>query len=240
MDAMQERRQGATTIRYDARLLDPFEPGVFDPAWLAAQGRTTGSSAGRNQAQFFDHGGQPMVLRRFQRGGLIGRVVQNRYVWTGLDRSRAMQELALLHWMRGQGLPVPRPVAAQVTRGTLSYTAALITLRIPGAEPVDSLLQSRPLGTATWARIGAAIRQMHDAGVDHTDLNCRNILVDAEGAPWIIDFDKCRRRPPGPWQQSNLDRLLRSLRKQAAQAGATHWTDADWAALIAAYGADTP
>jgi 3-deoxy-D-manno-octulosonic-acid transferase len=76
---------------------------------------------------------------------------------------------------------------------------------------------------------------MHALGVDHTDLNCRNILLDAAGQPWLIDFDKCLRRPDGPWTQANIDRLQRSLRKEQAKHLGLHWQDADWQALLEGY-----
>lgn len=47
------------------------------------------------------------------------------------------------------------------------------------------------------------------------DLNARNILVDEAGKPWLIDLDRCRLRPPGKWQASNLQRLERSVVKFA-------------------------
>ncbi len=34
------------------------------------------------------------------------------------------------------------------------------------------------------------VRKMHDAGVNHTDLNIHNILLDTTKRV-IIDFDKC-------------------------------------------------
>lgn len=55
------------------------------------------------------------------------------------------------------------------------------------------------------------IRRFHDHGLDHVDLNARNLLVDDSDRVWLIDLDRCRLRVPGKWRESNLARLGRSL-----------------------------
>jgi 3-deoxy-D-manno-octulosonic acid kinase len=57
------------------------------------------------------------------------------------------------------------------------------------------------------------IKRFHQAGLDHVDLNARNILVDPHGKPWLIDLDRCRLRAAGKWQEANLSRLARSIQK---------------------------
>ena len=83
--------------------------------------------------------------------------------------------------------------------------------------------------------MGAAIAGLHAHGVHHTGLNCHNLMRDVDGRVWIIDFDKCAVRAPGPWQQANLARLQRSLRKERGRLDRWHWDEADWAALIEGY-----
>ena len=114
-----------------------------------------------------------------------------------------------------QGLPVPRPVACCVTRFGFTYEAALLTVRIPGARALASLLSADEADEALLRRVGAMIHRFHQAGLDHVDLNARNILVDEAGKPWLIDLDRCRLRPPGKWQAGNLQRLERSVVKFA-------------------------
>ena len=227
---------GGQVIRHDPHLLAQMEPGLFDPEWLQATGRLTGTSAGRNTAWFLHHDGRDMVLRHYWRGGMVGRIVKDRYWRAAPDNSRAMREYALLGWMQAQGLPVPRPVAARhAPAGPLFYRADLLMERIPGTRPLADLLAEGPVRADLWQRIGAVIGQMHGLGVDHSDLNCRNILLDGAGQPWLIDFDKCARRPAGPWAQANIDRLHRSLRKEKGKVAQLHWNDGDWQALLAGY-----
>ncbi len=157
------------------------------------------------------------VLRPYRRGGLIATLSHSRYLWTGLERTRAFREMRLTASLFSQGLPVPRPIAACVTRHGLTYEAALITQRIPGARALADWLNDASLPDETLnhvlASVGRMIRRFHDHGLDHVDLNARNILIDTPGTPWLIDLDRCRLRRPGKWREANLQRLERSMRK---------------------------
>lgn len=193
-------------------------PGIsrkaFDPeAWRDAA-RITGEAPGRGASLFLDVGaGREWVLRPYRRGGLVARLSERRYLWTGLERTRAFRELRLTIDLHQRGLPVPTPVAAAVTRHGLTYEAALITVRIPGARALADLLTQGQANDALLKRAGATIRRFHDAGLDHVDLNARNLLVDENSQVWLIDLDRCRLRGEGAWREANLARLERSLAK---------------------------
>jgi 3-deoxy-D-manno-octulosonic acid kinase len=75
---------------------------------------------------------------------------------------------------------------------------------------------------------------MHDAGVNHTDLNIHNILLDDKGMVWIIDFDKCFNQSGDGFKQSNLQRLLRSFQKETLKNG-IHWQRENFTALMSGY-----
>lgn len=216
-------RAGKSHILYDAdSLCDAGEapqigPSTFDPDWWQAQGRITGQAPGRGASLFLNAGnGEEWVLRPYRRGGLVARLSEARYLWTGLERTRAFRELRLTADLHARGLPAPRPVAADVTRHGLTYSAALITVRIPGARALASLLENGEADDDLLQRVGATIRRFHDLGLDHVDLNARNLLVDEGGKVWLIDLDRCRLRPNGAWKGRNLERLERSLVKLGA------------------------
>ena len=99
------------------------------------------------------------------------------------------------------------------------------------------MLQRSALPARDWQAVGAAIARLHAAGIFHADLNCHNLMRDAAGRIWIIDFDRCEVRGPGDWQARNLERLHRSLRKERGRLAAWHWDEADWAALRQGYAA---
>lgn len=224
-----------TVIRYDASVLPTMDARLFDPDWLRANQHWQGATEGRGQAHFFHYAGRDMVLRHFRRGGMIGRVNPDLYLGVRAATSRAMREFALLSDMHAEGLAVPMPVAARYAPVGPFYRADIITQRIPNAHTLQDVLGTRALPEGLWAAIGGNVKTLHDHGVYHSDLNCRNILIDTSDAVWIIDFDKCEMRRPGAWAQANLDRLKRSLVKSANTAKPFHWRPADWADFLAGY-----
>ena len=227
--------QNGTVIRFDQSILSVMEPRLFDLGWLRSNGYHVGTAKGRSQAHFLTFADRHMVLRKFLRGGLIGKFNRDLYLRKGKDSSRSLQEFDLLGWMHTKGLPVPRPVAAQYKPSGPFYRAHLITERIPNARPLEEFLREAALPAQTWTAVGTTIKQLHHHGVFHSDLNCRNILIDADQRVWLIDFDKCERREPGNWQAQNLDRLLRSLRKENGKAPRLHWDEAAWRYLLSGY-----
>lgn len=112
--------------------------------------------------------------------------------------------------------PVPEPIAARAVRRGIFYQADILLKRIVGAVPWPEA--SNAVDKDLWFDIGTTIRRFHDAGLNHVDLNCDNVLV-GNGRVYLIDFDKCdiRRTEPGglvKWKLKNLARLHRSLAKR--------------------------
>ncbi|MEM7082276.1 MAG: 3-deoxy-D-manno-octulosonic acid kinase [Pseudomonadota bacterium] len=213
-DGVHRWQSGPRVVLY-VKALAAIEPEqLFDPdAWPHIERVGTGRGAN----WFIGNGQDECVLRHFQRGGALARVLGDKYWFRGEQAVRSMAEFRLLRVIHEKGLPVPEPLAAGFHRHGRWYTAQLITRRIPDARAWSELV-TRESGDATsdkrWAEIGATIARLHGAGVDHVDLNAHNILVDARDAVFIIDFDKCVERPPErDWQQANIARLKRSLLK---------------------------
>ena len=174
-----------------------------------------------------------MVLRHYWRGGIVARFAADVYVWTGRERTRPFREWRLLAHLRDLGLPVSAPVAARARRHGPWYRADLITAAIPGARPLAERLASGQLPPEAWQRVGEVIAQCHAAGACHADLNARNILLDEQDSPWIIDWDQSSLRVPrARWQQANLDRLWRSLAKHPVLDAAAN---PGWEHLLAGY-----
>lgn len=176
------------------------------------------------------------VLREYRRGGMVRHMVHASYLWTGLESTRAFREFRLLAELHSEGLPVPAPLATRVVRTALWYRAELLTEWLPGARSLVALLSLGEFDEATWARIGATLRRLHDAGVDHADLNAHNILMDGEGRVFMVDLDRGRRRRAGGrWQRANLARLRHSLEKVHATGRALYYTRRGWRALLSGY-----
>jgi 3-deoxy-D-manno-octulosonic acid kinase len=180
-------------------------------------------------------GTEPWILRHYARGGFVGRFVEDSYLWTGRDRTRAFREWRLLAELKSRGLPVPRPVAARVVRRGIAYRADLLTVQIPGAVPLSALLVRGELTFAMLREVGRCIARFHRSGAWHADLNAHNIQIDARGGVHLLDFDRGRLLAPrGAWQRANLRRLRRSLQK-VAESSQTPLDPGAWEEVAAGY-----
>lgn len=208
----------------------------FDPAWWAAQDRCIKGSGGRGGVAFVTTPVGACVLRHYRRGGLVAPLLGDRYLWTGAERSRGFAEFRLLGELVQRGLPVPTPVAARYRRRGMYYTADLMTRTIAHAKTVAQLVAQSQLDGELAERIGGLVARFHAAGVDHADLNAHNILL-ADGALWLIDFDRGEIRATGTaWKLANLARLKRSLLKVGACGRNEATLDHElWAPLMRGY-----
>ena len=221
------------TIWFDPTQVVEALPALFTPPPDDSAALATGSGRGQAHRVALDHG--EGVLRHYRRGGLMARLSPDRYLGRSPLSSRAMNEFTLLRRLRAWDLPVPAPVAARQVRGLIGHTADIVVAMIPQTRNVAQALSEGPLPATDWIAHGSAIRQLHDRQVFHSDLNCHNLLLDGQGAAWIVDFDKCGVRPGEAWKQENLERLRRSLRKEQGRRHPFHWDEARWDDLLKGY-----
>ncbi len=218
MLAVRELEFNTGLMRYDARIIT--EPGahLFDSATPELHAVPV-AEGGRKAAWFIDYGAYAGVLRRYRRGGWAARISSDRYLWSGPQSVRSLNEFDVLRSLYEAGLPVPRPFAAAYWRRGLAYRAAIIVERIPNVRPLATALD-----VADCEQVARSIYAMHEQGVWHADLNAYNILLDEERRAWLIDFDKASRPVLSLERRSaNLLRLRRSLVKVAGPRGLTWW-----------------
>ena len=204
--------RGIGAILFDREALRQAEMSLFAPAHWGERARPVGDG-GRGGAWFVDAPFGHAVLRQYLRGGLAAKLSRDHYIWRGANRTRSFAEFRLMRALRAQKLPVPRPIAAFYMREGLRYKAAILMERL---EDVRSLADRALVAGrgAPWEEAGRMIARFHRAGLDHADLNAHNILFDANGHGWLIDFDRgVLRIPATRWRERNLKRLLRSLLK---------------------------
>lgn len=228
---------GDRVVIYDAARLPPPAAAWFDPAhW--PQRRVL--DKGRGATYAIDAPFGAAVLRRYRRGGAVARVLKDSYVWTGTASARPLREFRLLAAAVAAGLPVPRPLAAEVRRRGAFYTGDLLMAQIAAAETLSARLAATADWTAIdWTRLGSTLGQVHASGFQHADLNAHNLLLDANGVVWVIDWDRGRQRAPAGWSMEVLARLQRSLRKlYGARADAAD-ARAGWQQLLAAHASVT-
>lgn len=218
-------------------LYDPLWSGKISTDWFRPQywqADAVAVAEGRGSSFFVRHAEQQWVLRHYQRGGLIARLLSDQYIWSGLEQSRPWREWKLLAMMQAEGLPVPRPIAAQVQRQGLIYRGDILMQRIVNAQPLSRILQKDRLTQSQWQAIGACIKRFHRQEIYHADLNAHNILL-RDSEVFLIDFDRGEQRVTGKWCQANLKRLRRSLGKLASQYPCFGFGEAEWQYLLTAY-----
>lgn len=207
---------------------------AFDASYWQKQGRVIGSATGRGTTWFVELDSIQAALRHYRRGGLLGKLVEDSYVYLGSKKSRSYQEFELLKELKRSGVNVPKPIAARVVRNGLTYQADLMSEKVPNAKDLVAILKERHLSDDVYYAIGVEIAKMHNVQVNHTDLNIHNILIDVLGRIWIIDFDKCGKMMSSNWKIKNLDRLKRSFLKEENKRN-IQWQESDFEELLEGY-----
>ncbi|MBA58552.1 MAG: 3-deoxy-D-manno-octulosonic acid kinase [Gammaproteobacteria bacterium] len=190
--------------------------------------------AGRGTVLLFRHGSMELVHKSYRRGGLAGKIVSDKYLWTGLNKTRSFKEFFALKNMREEDLPVPRPIAARVIRHIYYYRAELITEKIDNANTLGEHLEKGTITTEIAKDTGTAIRSFHNHGFKHPDLNVENIVITNGGKIFLLDFDKAKPRKKKIQDSSDINRLRRSITKVSIKKGKVFPSQA-WKKLTEAY-----
>ncbi len=232
---VKKTRQGA--IVYDSDIFDQVSEDLFRARGWQSVEPVTGAlrAAGRGNTLIVSDGSNEYVLRKYVRGGLIGRLIKDTYFWNGEDETRCFAEWRLLRKLVMKGLNVPIPAAAYYRRTAMFYTADLLTVRIPGIQSLaERLLQARG-SDEFWQSLGIAICRFHSEDVYHADMNAYNIQLDENDEMWLLDFDRGSLSPSGTWKQETLSRLHRSLKKIKGLSPGLHFAETDWQQLLDGY-----
>jgi 3-deoxy-D-manno-octulosonic acid kinase len=188
--------------------------------------------------------GKRMVLRQYSHGGLLRTITGNLYLFG----ARSFRELALTEEIRSSGIPTIFPIGAIHHRiFFLFYQAYFLSLEVPNAIDLIQYFQemrARPTREnlsskrKTIRSVGLLIRQFHQAGFFHGDLQLKNILIAGDQA-LLIDFDRSYRRSNLSIQEKirNLLRLNRSAEKRIQQGLPLTRTDR-WRLFLAYAGDD--
>ena len=235
--------QGKVTCLFNSSLIAGFSSEMLTPDYWQQKDAVTGTAQGRGTTWFVayndsDNTQHNWVLRHYYRGGLIGKVIKDSYWFTGLEKTRAATEFALLQHMQTLQLPAPEPIAYRVVRHGLTYQADLLSTRIKQAQDLVDILSKGPLSDSLWRSIGATIKQFHDHNIYHHDLNAHNILVNDKEQVFLIDFDRGELRTnttDSGWKQANMQRLQRSFLKELNKLEVFHFCDENWQALMSGY-----
>ncbi|MCA9773242.1 MAG: phosphotransferase [Myxococcales bacterium] len=197
----------------------PFDArSLFEPEGLTARSGVA-VAAGRGAIHALTVGREcRLLVRHYRRGGVLAPLLGDRYLGGGTPRPVA--ELLATEFARAHDVAVPTIAGALVRpAGPFAYRGDLFVVEEPGSVDLLGFLRREPdpaRRRAVLRRTGAEIRRMHDAGLDHRDLNVKNVLVRRDGAIMILDFDRARvfDRLSDPARARALTRLLRSAIKR--------------------------
>jgi len=173
--------------------------------------------------------GSGLVIKGYHHGGLLGRLFGNRY----FSKHRAVNAIAAGDAARRAGVPVPLVVLAAAERAFLfGYHLYEASVEVSGAEPLSLALN---LGAGLPVRVprgmqsrrrqvveasARAVRALHDAGINHRDLNLANLLATQRGGQvtvYVLDFDSAHIGEP-----LSPARRLRALRRMYRSAVKLH------------------
>lgn len=234
-------QQGNLYCQYNCIEINSFTPEMLNPHYWQEKNAIVGSAQGRGTTWFIETESsarvqQNWVLRHYYRGGLIGKVINDQYFYTGIANTRAAREFSLLKTMRKLGLPAPKPIAFRVIKNQLFYRADLLSSRIENANDLVAILSHNEINDTLWFSIGKVIKAFHRHGIYHHDLNAHNILVDNNNNVWLIDFDRGEQRTKlTQWPEKNMARLLRSFRKESKRVANFQWQEVNWQTLLKGY-----
>jgi 3-deoxy-D-manno-octulosonic acid kinase len=176
--------------------------------------------------------GERVVIRQYSHGGLLRSFTRNLYLFG----SRSFRELALTEDILSCRIPTIQPIGA-IHRSTVSffYKAYLLSLEVPRATNLIQYFQRigpHPSGEILLLKrkairsAGFLLRQFHEAGFFHGDLQLKNILVRGDQT-LLIDFDHSYRKKvlSNKERMNNLLRLNRSVEKWKRHGVGITWTD---------------
>lgn len=229
----------SVAIAFDADRIEEPMVKYFDMAYWRSQKAVTGAAKGRGNSWFIDAPFGQVVLRQYLRGGWAARISRDQYFYTGVEQSRPFKEFSMLVALLNLGLPVPKPVAALCEHHGFLSRGSLMTETLPDTHTLADVLPGKQGGPAfeqaIWWNTGRCIRQFHDAGVWHADLNARNILLNPKRQVFLIDFDRARYQVGEMVNgEQNLRRLKRSLNK-LCPANQSKFLAQAWGELKAGY-----
>jgi len=226
---------GNCSVLYNAAIQNKIKLEQFTPDYWLSMHKVTQTERGRGASWFVDADGQEWVLRHYRRGGMVARYIEEHYIWTGLENTRAWKEWKLIASLHDEGLPVPMPIATRVCKKRLLYKADIITQRIPDAMSLAQRLSGGSYDDRCWKAMGETIARFHKSRVFHADLNAHNIMLNGNGDVFLIDFDRGERRVPGSWQRANLERLHHSLSKLKRHYKEFYFAENNWQELLVSY-----
>lgn len=207
------RAQG-TTLLADPRRLPALRAAGLDRAdrWCELLQNAGRGGRGRTAVVALADGGAVRV-KQMRRGGLAAPLWRERHA----GRARLLDNLRIPGEVAQRGLAAPRVSALLAVEGPPGlYRGWLAAEEIPNAVDLASRLKSvDPPARGELEEVLRLVRRMHDAGIEHRDLNLGNLLTRRTGTTaqaFVVDFDRARLHD-GPLGFRARQRALRRIER---------------------------
>lgn len=179
------------------------------------------------------------VVRAYRRGGMLA-VGRDTY----RSPRRFLAELEATLEARRREIPVPEPLGFVALRGRGGWRGWAAFRAVPGGRDLREVLAGCGGSEEAVRRLRLVldvVREAHDRGLAHADLNLGNILLDGEEPPrvFLIDLDRARLGAPrsAAGRFREISRLDRSIEKVFGEA-LLHREERE--ALLLGYGEGRP
>jgi len=172
-----------------------------------------GEAGGRGKIAFIENSGRSVVLKQLRRGGVAAPLWRDRFP----SRERLMGNLSIPCRARERGVATPAALALLVVGGPPGLWRGWLAIEaVLAARDMRRRVLESPPTAAEWVEVLSVARLLHDAGIEHPDLNLGNLLVDEAGRGWVVDLDGCTAHPDPLDVDCRVDairRIERSYRK---------------------------
>jgi 3-deoxy-D-manno-octulosonic acid kinase len=154
-----------------------------------------GVLAGRGRSGIQDVEGLGRVfVKQYAHGGLLRHITGGRFLCVGPTRS--LLEFSMLERVRAIGVNAPRPLIF-VNKGSFFYQSWLFMEEIVNSKNLAQLSKAEEgeggdLLHDGMAKLGQQVLRLIENKIFHVDLHPGNVLLDATGSVFIVDFDKAR------------------------------------------------
>lgn len=172
---------------------DAMEAGLDEPGGWQRRLAVPAGSTGRGATALLElPSGRTARIKRLCRGGWTAPLWRDRFV----GARRALDNLRLPVEACRRGVATPAPLALLIERRRSGLVRAWLAVdEIASSTDLRSrLVSGRPPAEVEFETVLRVVRDMHDRGVEHRDLNLGNLLIrgDGELAAFVVDLDRSR------------------------------------------------
>ena len=175
-------------------------------------------SGGRNKIFLFKlNTNSSVLIKQYSHGGISEKFFPKLYFLS----NRFLHEFYMYINILKDNLPVPEYLGGFWSKKLGFYKCGVITDYIPETYTLEELLKNNFFSIEEkydiLIKCGKIIKNMHDIGIFHNDLQIRNLLIDSKNkSVFLIDFDNAKKITTfnNYYRSQNLLRLKRSFIKR--------------------------